>query len=430
VSVSDLRSRRGVLPAGVAASLVVLVAACAGGDETAPAPFPPKSVELTAAVQAPEGPPTQSTAPGDVPTVPLENAPTPLFALEAVLSGLPSPVYAATPESDSTRLYVVERAGRIVPYEDGEAREPLLDISELVRTDVEEGLHSVAFHPEYAENGRFFVAYNDRRGDVRVVEYHSDGEVADATAARELLAIDKTDGVKWHNGGQLQFGPDGLLYVSMGDSARNPYDELPGPPGTPDPNNNAQNLRLPYGKLLRLDVDEEAPEPHVVALGLRNPWRFSFDRENGDLYLADVGQFAWEELDYLPAGTSELTNFGWSRYEATAGHNESFELSRGRLVWPILRYEHEAGLYCQGRGSITGGYVYRGSEIPELDGRYVFGDYCSGEIWTSAVEGGRATDIRKEPVTVRELVSFAEDADGELYAISLAGEIRRLVRVE
>jgi glucose/arabinose dehydrogenase len=239
--------------------------------------------------------------------------------------------------------------------------------------------------------------------------------------------IDKTAGVKWHNGGQLQFGPDGHLYFAMGDSARNPYDELPDPPATPDPDNNSQNPELVFGKLFRIDVDDPSPTPEVVAVGLRNTWRFSFDRENGDLYLADVGQFAWDELDYVPAGTRELLNFGWSLFEANAFHNRDFELSLGRLTWPILRIRHGPGLYCSERGSITGGYVYRGDDVPQLAGRYVFGDYCSGEVWTVRVVNGRAADLRKEPVEVPSLVSFAEDADGELYAISLLGAIHRLV---
>ena len=179
-----------------------------------------------------------------------------------MVQGLAEPVHVAAAPGQPGRMYVVERAGLIRVVEDGAVRrEPLLDIRARVRTEVEEGLHSLAFHPEYAENGRLFVAFNDRRGDLRVVEYHVEGEEAEPGSARDLLAVDKSEGVKWHNGGQLQFGPVGLLYVSTGDSARNQFDGLPDPVDTPDPDNNAQNLRLLFGKLLHLDVDEQRPGP-------------------------------------------------------------------------------------------------------------------------------------------------------------------------
>ena len=416
---------------GLVLALVLAVAGCGGGDDdaqTAAAPFPPTTVSATGKIAAPSGPETEdSPAPPSVPTAPFADAAEPLFRLERVGPSFVEPVYVAMPASGPKTLYVVERAGRILALDSENRVTPFLDIRNRVRTEIEEGLHSVAFHPGFAENGRFFVVHNDKRGDVRIVEYQAEGKRADPASAREIFAIDKTEGVKWHNGGQLQFGPDGRLYFAMGDSARNQFDQLPNPVRTPDPDNNAQNLTLPFGKLFRINVDQRTPRVEVVALGLRNTWRFSFDRENGDLYLADVGQFGWEELDYLPAGTDGLINFGWSLFEANDVHNRGFPLSRGRLVWPVLRYEHGPGLYCSIRGSITGGYVYRGEEIPALAGRYVFGDFCSGEMWTARVVNGAAVEIRKEPTTVPSLVSFGEDADGELYAISFFGDVHRLV---
>jgi glucose/arabinose dehydrogenase len=263
------------------------------------------------------------------------------------------------------------------------------------------------------------------------VEYRSDGTRADPSSDRELLIIDKTQGVKWHNGGQLQFGPDGLLYVSMGDSARNFFDGLPNPPRTADPKNNAQNPDLLFGKLLRLDVDARRPKPEIAAYGLRNAWRFSFDRATDDLFIADVGQFEHEEVDFLPNGRfDEQLNFGWSIYEGLEPYNRRHRLAtQGGLVWPVLTYEHGAGpIYCPGRGSIIGGYVYRGTGIPGLAGRYVFGDYCTGELWSLRIENGAAVDVRKEPESVSSLSSFGEDADGELYATALVdGIVYKLV---
>jgi glucose/arabinose dehydrogenase len=387
-----------------------VLAAC-GGDEYQ---------QLNAAAEPPK-----------TPLAPTTPATKPLFRLEPAVRNLEEPVYVTAAEAEPDVFYVVERAG-IVRVVAGERlrREPLLDISDRVRTEIEEGLHSVAFHPDYPGDPRLFVAYNDLKGDLQVVEYRVEDARAAPASARTLLSIDRPEGVKWHNGGQLQFGPDGRLYVSSGDAARNPYDGMPNPPRTPDPDNNAQNLELLFGKLLRLDVDDESPEPQLVAYGLRNAWRFSFDRETGDLVIADVGQFAREEIDFVPAGTDDVLNFGWSVYEGTMRFNGEHPLGDlGQLVWPILEYQHPPGpLYCPGRASITGGYVSRGSAVPELRGRYVFGDYCSGELWTLRIADGKATEVRMEPAEVIAISSFGEDARGELYATALnEGTVYRLV---
>jgi glucose/arabinose dehydrogenase len=358
----------------------------------------------------------------------------PLFSLKPVVTGLHEPVYVAAAPGERDRLYLVLRAGLIRVLEDSKLREePFLDISGRVRTEIEEGLHSVAFHPSYADNHRLYVDYNDRKGDIHVVEYRSDGERVLPATARSLLVIDKPEGVRWHNGGQLQFGPDGLLYVSMGDAARNPLDPIQGPhPTTADPDNHAQNLSLLFGKLLTIDVDSPTPRIRIAAYGLRNTWRFSFDRANGDLYLADVGQFDYEEIDYLPGGFDFLPNFGWSIYEGNRTYNEDHELGRiGQLIWPIVVYPHGSPRYCEIRGSVTGGYVYRGEDIPQMTGRYVFGDFCSNEVWSLRVGDGRAVDVRKEPVEAPAIVSFGEDSDGELYAVALLeGTIYRLGPVQ
>jgi glucose/arabinose dehydrogenase len=215
----------------------------------------------------------------------------------------------------------------------------------------------------------------------------------------------------------------------MGDAARNPLDPLGGEhPDTADPDNHAQNLSLLFGKLITIDVDAREPGIRIAAYGLRNTWRFSFDRDTGDLYLADVGQFEWEEIDYLPSGYDGIPNFGWSRYEGVRPYNDRHPLSEvGELRWPVLVYTHGSSQYCDIRGSITGGYVYRGNAVPALAGRYVFGDFCSNELWSLRMENGRATDVRKEPSDVPGIVSFGEDAGGELYAVGLLdGTVYRL----
>ena len=417
----------GFVRTAVATICLLLGLTACGGESTTPIEAgglkATSTIDESAISGASEG--LEPTEPPDLPGVP-DRASEPLFSLEPIAEGLEEPVYVAAPAGERERLYIVERAGRIRLLEDGRLRkEPFLDIGARVRTEIEEGMHTVAFHPDYAENHLLYVDYNDKKGDIHVVEFRSDGTRVLKETARELLIIDKLDRVLWHNGGQLQFGPDGLLYVSMGDSARNPLDPIPeNRPETADPANHAQSLSLLFGKLLTIDVDSPKPEIRIAAYGLRNAWRFSFDRDNGDLYIADVGQHEWEEIDYVPAGFEGLPNFGWSVNEGVQPYNEDFELGDfGRLVWPVLVYNHGSVMYCGERGSVTGGYVYRGSAIPHLRGRYLFGDFCSNEVWSLQMQNGRAVDVRKEPVEVPAIVSFGEDATGELYAVALADGI-------
>ncbi len=330
------------------------------------------------------------------------------LAFRPVVSGLAAPVYVTAPPSEPGRLYIVEKAGRILVRERGGLR-TFLDIRSLVGSSgIEQGLFSVAFHPGYPREPRLYVDYTDRNGDTRVVEYRSDGSRALPETARQLLFVDQP--YANHNGGQLQFGPDGHLYVGMGDG---------GSGG--DPENRAQNLSSLLGKLLRIDVDRPGAGPQIVGYGLRNPWRFSFDRSTGDLYIADVGQSAWEEIDFERRGNTGLKNFGWDVYEGRASFEDKRRNPRGRLVWPITVYGHTGG-NC----SVTGGYVYRGSSVPAARGRYFYGDFCSGTIWSLRVVGGKATDVRREPLKVASLSSFGEDARGELYAVSLGGTVYRL----
>jgi glucose/arabinose dehydrogenase len=311
---------------------------------------------------------------------------------------------------EPARLYVVEQPGVIKVVQNGRVRpQPFLDIRSLVSSGGERGLLSVAFHPRYARNRLFYVDYTDTDGNTRVVEYRSNGTRAIPSSARQLFF--ERQPFANHNGGQLAFGPDGLLYIGLGDG---------GSGG--DPNNNGQTFTTKLAKIWKLDVDRPGAEPVLVAYGLRNPWRFSFDRANGDLYIADVGQNAWEEIDYVArAQLGRVMNFGWAVYEGRATYDGSRQLDpSGRLVAPIQVYSHDLG--C----SVTGGFVYRGKARPDLVGRYFYGDYCSGTVWSLRVRGGKATSLRRELFRIPGLTSFGEDARAGLYAVSQSGTLYRI----
>jgi glucose/arabinose dehydrogenase len=319
-----------------------------------------------------------------------------------------SPVYATTAPGEPTNLYVVEQAGRIMVMQNGQTRAaPFLDIRPLVLSGGEQGLLSVAFDPAYQANHFFYVDYTDRNGDTHVFRYRSNGSTAVPSSAKQLLFV--KDFASNHNGGQLQFGPDKLLYWGNGDGG-----------GGGDPEENGQSLARPFAKIMRTNVRAAKPFWRVVAYGLRNPWRFSFDRANGDLYIADVGQGAWEEVDYLKRG-SGIANFGWNHFEGRHVYASATTLlTRGAYHDPIAEYPHSQG--C----SVTGGYVYRGKAVPAARGRYFYGDYCTGTIWSLKVVGGKATGLRQEPFKVAGLSSFGEDSSGELYLMSLNGDLSRL----
>ena len=330
------------------------------------------------------------------------------------------PTYATAPRSEPGRLYVVERQGRVRVLERGRLRrQPFMDIARLVGLGGERGLLSIAFHPRYAATRLVYAAYTARDGAVTVAEYRSSGaKVVDSS--RRVLARVPHDESPYHNGGQLEFGRDGLLYVSVGDGGYYGRE--------PDPHGNSQNLDALLGKIFALDVAEADPQPRIVAYGLRNPWRFSVDPASGDLLIADVGWNRLEELDRLPANAAAPANFGWSVYEGRSARRSGGpipELNRaGSLTWPILTYATNV----RGNCAIVGGYVYRGTRVPRLRGRYVFGDYCSGRIWSVAIRGGRAVGRRLEPIRVPYLASFGQDARGEVYALGLNGGVFRIVR--
>jgi len=351
-----------------------------------------------------------------------EGAPTVSLRLLAVVTGLESPVYVTHAGDGTGRLFVVEQPGVIRIIQNSRLlTRPFLDIQSRVIAGGEMGLLSVAFHPEYERNGRFFVNYTADSGNLRTViaEYRvSDDPNVAGRSERVLLEIAQP--YRNHNGGLNLFGPDGMLYVGMGDG---------GSGG--DPHNNGQRLDALLGKLLRLDVNGEGPyvvprdnpfvgragaRGEIWAYGLRNPWRFSFDRPTGRLFLADVGQNAWEEVDLIEKGG----NYGWRIMEGAHCFAPSSGCSTAGLQLPIAEYDRQGG--C----SITGGYVYRGTRIRALVGRYLFSDYCSGRLWALRESGDRWV-MEQLLETGLRVSSFGEDQAGELYIVDHQGAVYRIV---
>jgi len=341
-----------------------------------------------------------------------------------VVSGLSSPVWLTAPPGDP-RLFVVEQRGTIrIVKGDALLPEPFLDLRSAVASGGERGLLSLAFHPDYAANGRFYVDYTDPQGDTRVVAYRasaSDPDRADPASGDTILAVDQP--YSNHNGGLVTFGPDGMLYVGLGDG---------GSGG--DPRGNGQNRGTLLGAILRLDVDAATPyrvppdnpfldyaglRGEIWAWGLRNPWRFAFDPTSGLLYIADVGQSDWEEIDAEPARSGGL-NYGWNVMEGRHCYGSSTCDEQG-LVQPILEYGHDEG--C----SITGGFVYRGGAMPDLQGAYFYSDYCSGWLRSLRYDGTAIGEERSWDVgSLGQVLSFGEDAAGELYVLSANGTVYRL----
>ena len=334
-------------------------------------------------------------------------AASPSLRLVQVARGFDTPVFVTQAPGEPGRLYVLEQSGRIRVVERGRIRAtPFLDVRGLIVAGGEQGLLGLAFPPDYARTRMFYVHYSTRPdGDTVVARYRVRSGRAVPSSRRTILRVDQP--YSNHNGGHLLFGPDRRLWVGLGDG---------GSGG--DPENRAQNPDTLLGKMLRLDVRVANPRPEIVALGLRNPWRYSFDRRTGVLWIGDVGQNSIEEIDRLERPGTELVNFGWDVYEGASSF-ESKDLGPGRLVQPVAEYGRGGG--C----SVTGGYVYRGPTIPRISGRYLFGDYCSGNIWSVSSGGG---GMRLESVRLPGLSSFGEGLRGELYAVAHGGTIHRFAR--
>lgn len=377
------------------------------------------SAAAVAASSAPKPPP-----PGDDKLVPVPKAIADQVALEQVARGLRRPVLLTVAPGDARKRWFVvgQHVGAIRILENDKLlARPFFTIADISKGN-EQGLLGVAFHPQYQDNGRLYVHYTAKDKSTHVVEYRvrkDDPDAVDPTTARELLHVEQP--YSNHNGGHLEFGPDGKLYTGLGDGG-----------AANDPKRNGQNPTSLLAKLLRIDVDAKDPKPEIVHVGLRNPWRFSFDRETGDLFIGDVGQNLWEMVHVVSAGDPRKHNFGWNVVEGThcfdaesGGGKKSCDKSGFTLA--AVEYPHDEG--C----SITGGIVYRGKALPMLAGRYFYADYCTGLlrsfVWTQGVVREHwdwKPSIDRDGV-LTQVSSFGIDHDGELYILELTGSIYKLV---
>ncbi|SFG19842.1 hypothetical protein SAMN05518865_109157 [Duganella sp. CF458] len=376
-----------------------------------------------------------SSPPVAQPDPPVE-PPKPAFALavKEVASGLSTPLLLTAPTGD-TRRFIVERSGRIrILASDGSLRAtPFFDLTGLIGTDGEGGLLSMAFHPAYAQNGRFYVYYTDKFSNIAIDEVlvsAGNPDLADMTSLKRIITIPHPTYTN-HYGGMLAFGADGYLYAGTGDGG-----------GSGDPSGNAQNLDSLLGKLLRLKVDNvvaplynvPADNPFVGqtgkrgeiwAYGLRNPWRFAFDATTAALYIADVGQGAKEEVDVVPASLKPA-NYGWNIMEGTSCYNAA-SCSQQGLVLPVFEYDH--GANSVNGCSITGGFVYRGTALPELAGRYLYSDYCKGFLKSFLYTNNAVSEAKDWAVgDIGKVPGFGQDAAGELYMLSEAGKVYQIIR--
>jgi glucose/arabinose dehydrogenase len=395
----------------VAVLLALLAAACASNHEKGRAASRTTTSHKPVATTEPPGTTSTSTS----------SPPQRLADVKLTLTTvtrLVQPLALALRSGDDA-IYLAEKPGRVRALRNGRLDPtPVLDISSLVKNSGEQGFLGAAFSPD----GRhLYVHYTDLGGDGRIVEYAMKGDRADTATRRELLFFD--DPFPNHNGGNLVFGPDKMLWIGMGDSG-----------GAGDPNDNAQSLGTLFGKILRIDprpsggrpytippdnpfVGRAGARPEIWAYGLRNPWRYSFDRSTGDLWIGDVGQSAWEEVDFLAAGSGRGANLGWARLE---GNHPFKGAAPPGAVGPIYEYRTSDG--C----AVTGGYVYRGTRIPGLAGAYLFGDFCNGRVVGMRQRGGARVELQDLGVRISNLESFGEGPDDELYVFSLDGSVARI----
>ena len=386
-----------------------------------------------------------------------------LFAEEKKLSslliadGYKKPVFITSYPNNAKLLYIVEQAGLIKIINDGKKlSRPFFDINKRVvnpnRPGDERGLLGFAFHPNHTNNGKFYINYMDNDGNTIISEFYTNSELrADHKSERIILKLKQPYGN--HNGGDIQFGPDGYLYISIGDGGK-----------AGDPLNAGQDLSSLFGKIIRIDIEQKPygiprsnpffgqkdKREEIWAWGLRNVWRFSFDKQTGDKYLADVGQNKWEEVNFEPASSKGGLNYGWRIMEANHCYDPKENCPTEGLIKPIIEYPNDANhpafafriieelsfseTDVEGC-SVTGGYVYRGQKIKSMQGQYIFGDYCSGNIWTLKVVNGKAINFknRTEEINIgggeftTYISSFGQDSDGEIYIIDYNGGIYKLI---
>ena len=343
-----------------------------------------------------------------------------------VANGFDQPLAVVNPPDGSGRLFVVEQGGRIKIEKNGQVfQQAFLDISDKVTAGGERGLLGLAFHPNYPENGFFYVNYTDRNGNTVIARFQvSKTDPNQADPASEKVLLQQEQPFANHNGGSTVFGPDGFLYLGLGDGG-----------SAGDPHNNAQSLNTLLGKILRIDMNGGDPyeipadnpfakgggKPEIWAYGLRNPWRFSFDMKTGDLYIGDVGQNQWEEVDFVTAGTPGGLNFGWNYFEGNHTYGNKPAPSNLNAVPPVVEYDHSQG--C----SISGGVVYRG-KMAEWSGVYFYADYCSGKVWglLHAADGSWNNKLLFE--NAGQVTSFGQDQNGEVYLVDQQGTIYQLTK--
>ncbi|MCS6847275.1 MAG: PQQ-dependent sugar dehydrogenase [Anaerolineae bacterium] len=419
------------------AGIALLLQACGSGSAPASAPTAvsvaaPAATPMPAPTEVPLASPSPepATAEPQIAATPTAEARQDMQpALQMIADGLESPTYLTHAGDGSGVLYITEQPGRVRVWRDGQVLPtPFLDLTDRVGDRAnEQGLLSIAFSPDFAQSRRLFVNYTDTAGDTVISGFIANADGLTADPSSEWVVMRIAQPYANHNGGQIKFGPDGMLYIGMGDGG-----------AAGDPQNFAQNMRSLLGKMLRIDVSQSSPaqpyrvpadnpdfgdgaRPEIWASGLRNPWRFSFDRVTGDMFIADVGQNAFEEINFQPANQGGQ-NYGWKFREGFA----PYAGDPGTLVLtdPIHQYAHR-----EGGCSVTGGYVYRGSALPSLAGAYIYGDFCSGLIWTLRPDGngGWQNDILFR--TPYNISSFGEDEAGELYVLDRNGGVYKLVGV-
>jgi glucose/arabinose dehydrogenase len=389
--------------------LATALAACGSGDD---APATPLQAEVT---EQPASPAASAAASKGVKLV--------------RVGSFDAPVHVTAPPGDTRRVFVVEQGGRIRVVRGGKVLpQPFLDVSSKTEGGGEQGLLSMAFAPDYASSGRFYVDYTDNAGDSRVVEYRrASADRADPASARQVLFQDQPESN--HNGGLLVFGPDDLLYIGFGDGG--------GGGDQHGSRGNGQNLQTWLGKILRIDprasggrpyrvpssnpfVGRSGAKPEIYSYGLRNPWRFSFDRKTGDLAIGDVGQNAVEEVSFVRKGMGAGANFGWRAYEGTS-HFARGESAPGHVP-PVFERSHQGAGWC----SVTGGVVVRDQALAGLVGRYLVGDFCEGRVLSMRLARPKARDVRSTGLRVDALSSFGEDARGRVYVVSNEGPVYRI----